>query len=93
MSNMNKRTTINNILSDEELSIIDNLPNKTIGDKLKRLRISTGLNYNDFARKAQVGTMTIYRWELGKRIPSNKYLKQLNKNFKLNKNYFRIEND
>ena len=34
MSNMNKRTTVDNILSDEELSIIDNLPNKTIGDAL-----------------------------------------------------------
>lgn len=90
MSNMNKRTTINNILSDEELSIIDNLPNETIGDKIKRLRISTGLNYNDFARKAKVGTMTIYRWESGERIPQEKYLKQLTENFNLDKNYFTI---
>lgn len=85
---MNKRTTINNILSDEELSIIDSLPNETIGDKIKRLRISTGLNYNDFARKAKVGTMTIYRWEKGKRIPNDIYLKQLTDNFSLNKSYF-----
>lgn len=88
MSCMNKKTTINDILSNKELSIIDSLPNKTIGDKIKRLRISTGLNYNDFARKANVGTMTIYRWETGIRIPSTKYLNQLIKNFNLNKNYF-----
>lgn len=89
MSNMNKRTTVYNILSYMELSLIDNLPNKTIGDKIKRLRISTGLNYNDFAKKAQVGTMTIYRWENSERIPNEKYLKQLTKSFNLNKNYFR----
>ncbi|WP_075841682.1 helix-turn-helix domain-containing protein [Clostridium perfringens] len=87
---MNKRTTINNILSDEELSIIDNLPNKTIGDKIKILRLLSRLNYNDFARKAKVGTMTIYRWESGKRIPQEKYLKQLTENFNLDKNYFII---
>ena len=85
---MNKRTTINNILSDEELSIIDNLPNKTIGDKIKRLRISTGLSYNDFSRKAKVGIMTIYRWETGKRIPDENYLNQLIQNFSINENYF-----
>lgn len=89
MSNMNKRTTIHNILSDEELSIIDNLPNKTIGDKIKILRVSTGLNYNDFAKKAKVGTMTIYRWETSERLPSEKYLNQLINNFNLNKNYFK----
>lgn len=86
---MNKRTTIHNILSDEELSIIDNLPNKTIGDKIKILRVSTGLNYNDFAKKAKVGTMTIYRWETSERSPSEKYLNQLINNFNLNKNYFK----
>lgn len=88
MSNMNKKTTINNILSNKELSIIDILPNETIGDKIKRLRISTGLNYNDFAKKAKVGTMTIHRWENNERTPNEKYLKQLTENFKLDKNYF-----
>ncbi|MBO3312104.1 helix-turn-helix domain-containing protein [Clostridium perfringens] len=85
---MNKKTTINDILSNKELSIIDILPNETIGDKIKRLRISTGLNYNNFAKKARVGTMTIYRWENGLRVPDYKYLNQLIINFNLNKNYF-----
>ncbi|MCX0399133.1 helix-turn-helix domain-containing protein [Clostridium perfringens] len=86
---MNKKTTINNILSNKELSIIEILPNKTIGDKIKRLRISTGLNYNDFAKKARVGTMTIYRWETGERIPNNIYLNQLITKFNLDENYFK----
>ncbi|MDK0717094.1 helix-turn-helix transcriptional regulator [Clostridium perfringens] len=86
---MNKKTTIDNILSDKEFSLIDNLPNETIGDKIKILRISTGLNYNDFAKKAQVGTMTIYRWENGERVPNENYLKQFIKNFKIDKNYFK----
>ncbi|MDK0978024.1 helix-turn-helix transcriptional regulator [Clostridium perfringens] len=86
---MNKKTTINDILSNKELSIIDILPNETIGDKIKILRLSTGLNYNDFARKAKLGTMTIYRWEISKRIPNEKYLKQLVENFNLNKYYFK----
>ncbi|EDT14091.1 helix-turn-helix domain-containing protein [Clostridium perfringens] len=85
---MNKRTTINDILPNKELSIIDIIPNETIGDKIKRFRISTGLNYNDFAKKARVGTMTIYRWETGERNPSEDYLKQLIKNFNLDENYF-----
>lgn len=88
MYSVNKRTTIDNILSCRELSLIDNLPNKTIGDRIKRLRLLSGLNYNDFARKAKVGTMTIYRWENNERTPNEKYLKQLIKNFNLNKNYF-----
>ncbi len=88
MSSMNKKTTINDILSTREFSLIDNLPNETLGDKIKILRLLSRLNYNDFARKAKVGTMTIYRWENNKRIPNKKYLKQLIKNFNLNKNYF-----
>lgn len=86
---MNKKTTINNILSNKELSIIDILPNETIGDKIKRLRISTGLNYNDFAKKARVGTMTIYRWETGVRIPNDIYLNKIIKNFNLDNDYFK----
>ncbi|HAT4309304.1 TPA: helix-turn-helix transcriptional regulator [Clostridium perfringens] len=86
---MNEKTTLNNILSDKKLFLLDTLPNKTIGDKIKRLRISSGLNYNAFARKAKVGTMTIYRWETGERIPNEKYLKQLIKNLNLNENYFK----
>lgn len=82
MYSMNKKTTINDILSNKELSIIDILPNETIGDKIKILRLSTGLNYNDFARKAKLGTMTIYRWEISKRIPNEKYLKQLKSQIK-----------
>ncbi|WP_158524095.1 helix-turn-helix domain-containing protein [Clostridium perfringens] len=86
---MNKKTTFNDILSDKEISLLDLLPNKTIGDKIKMLRLSTGLNYNDFARKAKLGTMTIYRWEISERIPNEKYLKQLVENFNLNKYYFK----
>ena len=89
MSNMNKKTTFNDILSDKEISLLDLLPNKTIGDKIKMLRLSTGLNYNDFARKAKLGTMTIYRWEISERFPNEKYLKQLVENFNLNKYYFK----
>lgn len=89
MFNMNKKTTFNDILSDKEISLLDLLPNKTIGDKIKILRLSTGLNYNDFARKAKLGTMTIYRWEISERIPNEKYLKQLVENFNLNKYYFK----
>ncbi|WP_412733492.1 helix-turn-helix domain-containing protein [Clostridium perfringens] len=86
---MNKKTTFNDILSDKEISLLDLLPNKTIGDKIKMLRLSTGLNYNDFARKAKLGTMTIYRLEISERIPNEKYLKQLVENFNLNKYYFK----
>ncbi|BDU92650.1 hypothetical protein SNUCP_21670 [Clostridium perfringens A] len=89
MFNMNKKTTFNDILSDKEISLLDLLPNKTIGDKIKMLRLSTGLNYNDFARKAKLGTMTIYRLEISERIPNEKYLKQLVENFNLNKYYFK----
>lgn len=90
---MNKKTTLNNVLYDKEFYIADSLPNETIGDKIKKLRISTGLNYNDFAKKAKVGTMTIYRWETGERVPNNIYLNQLIEIFKLEKYYFKIKKE
>lgn len=88
MSSVSKKTTFNRVFKEKTMSFLSLCPNKTIGDKIKLLRIKSGLTYNQFAKKAQVAVMTIYRWESNERIPSDKYLKQLIKNFRLNDDYF-----
>ncbi|MGG7077593.1 helix-turn-helix domain-containing protein [Clostridium sardiniense] len=87
---MNKRTTFNQIFESKNISLLSIYPDKTIGDKIKLLRLKSGLSYNEFAKKANVGTMTIYRWESNQRIPNKQYLNQLINNFNLSKNYFDI---
>ena len=90
MSSVSKKTTFNRVFKEETVSFLSLYPNKTIGDKIKLLRIKSGLTYNQFAKKAQVAVMTIYRWENNERIPSDKYLNQLINNFNLNKDYFNL---
>lgn len=92
MSSINKKTTFNRVFKEETVSFLSLYPNKTIGDKIKLLRIKSGLTYNQFAKKAQVAVMTIYRWESNERIPSDRYLNQLINNFNLNKDYFNLDN-
>lgn len=71
---MNKTTVFNEIFNQKEKSILDIYNNETIGDKIKLLRIKSGLTYNQFAKKIGVSIMTIYRWEKGIRIPNDIYL-------------------
>ena len=93
MSRVNKKTTFTRIFKDETLSFLSLYPDNTIGDKIRLLRIKSGLSYNEFAKKAEVGTMTIYRWESNQRIPNEKYLNLLINNFNLSKDYFNIKKD
>lgn len=88
MCRVNKRTTFNQIFESKNISLLSIYPDKTIGDKIKLLRLKSRLSYNEFAKKANVGTMTIYRWESNQRIPNNQYLNQLIANFKLPQDFF-----
>ena len=85
---MNKTTVFNKIFNQKEKSILDIYNNETIGDKIKLLRIKSGLTYNQFAKKIGVSVMTIYRWEKGIRIPSNIYLEIIDQKFNIDKNTF-----
>ncbi|WP_460294046.1 helix-turn-helix domain-containing protein [Clostridium sardiniense] len=87
---MNKRTTLNQIFESKNISLLSIYSDKTIGDKIKLLRLKSGLSFNEFAKKANVGTMTIYRWESNQRIPKKQYLDKLISNFNLPKDYFNI---
>lgn len=80
---MNKTTVFNEIFNQKEKSILDIYNNETIGDKIKLLRIKSGLTYNQFAKKIGVSVMTIYRWERGLRTPSNIYLDIISKKFNI----------
>lgn len=85
---MNKKTTFNQVFKDKTISVLSLYPNKTLGDKIKLLRLKSGLTYNQFAKKAGISVMSIYRWENNERIPSKKYINQIIKNFDLNDDYF-----
>ncbi len=80
---MNKTTVFNEIFNQKEKSILDIYNNETIGDKIKLLRIKSGLTYNQFAKKIGVSIMTIYRWEKGIRIPNNIHLDIIKQNFNI----------
>ncbi|MDQ0149107.1 hypothetical protein ACFO6R_05855 [Eubacterium multiforme] len=58
---MNRKATFNQVFKEETVSFLSLYPNKTIGNKIKLLRIKSGLTYNQFVKKAQVSVMTIYR--------------------------------
>lgn len=90
MCRVNKRTTFNQIFEAKNISLLSIYSDKTIGDKIKLLRLKSGLSYNEFAKKANVGIMTIYRWESNQRIPKKQSLDKLISNFNLPKDYFNI---
>lgn len=66
-----------------------NIPDKTIGDKIKKLRVSLGLTQLQFAKSINMGFGTIAKWEQNLTHPSAKILNELTLIFKLNKNYFK----
>ncbi len=45
--------------------------------RLRGLRKNAGLNQSELAERAEVSTLTIYRWEAGKRSPRAEEIKRL----------------
>lgn len=42
---------------------------ETIGDRIRKVRIESGMSQRKFARSVYVTRSTVYRWEKGKSVP------------------------
>lgn len=87
---MNKSATFLKVFKTTDLPLLEKTNPKTIGDKIRLIRLESRLSYNDFCRKTHIGTMTLYRWESNLRTPSEEHLNNFISIFNLDKNYFKI---
>lgn len=62
--------------------------NKEIGHKLKSLRLQQHWNQQDIAERMNVTRGTVSNWEIGRRIPDVKTLKQLCKIYNVSIEFF-----
>lgn len=65
------------------------LPEKTIGQKIKKIRLGLGLTQSQFGKSLNKALTTIANWESGYRTPPEDILKYIVSYYKLEKNYFR----
>lgn len=42
---------------------------ETIGDRIRKVRIESGMSQREFAKAIYVARNTVYRWEIGKAVP------------------------
>lgn len=42
---------------------------ETIGDRIRKIRIASGMSQREFARAVYVARNTVYRWEKDKAVP------------------------
>lgn len=42
---------------------------ETIGDRIRKLRIESGMSQREFAKAVYVARNTVYRWERSKSVP------------------------
>lgn len=71
-------------------SLSNQLPENTIGKKIKKLRTSLGLTQKQFGKKINRAVTTIANWENGYRIPPKDILINVINLYNLDKNYFKI---
>lgn len=65
------------------------LPENTIGQKLKKLRLRLGLTQSQFGKSINKALTTIANLENGYRMPTNDILESIIRLYKLDKNYFK----
>lgn len=65
------------------------IPDKTIGDKIKKLRVSLGLTQLQFSKSIHCGFGTVTKWEQNLNSPSIKHLNEICAIYKLSCNYFK----
>ena len=53
-----------------------------IAGKIKKCRLSLGLNQEEFAAKVKVNRVSIMYWEIGRRVPKAENLRKLEKVFR-----------
>lgn len=70
-------------VSIEFLGCFENLPQKTLGEKIKKVRLIQGLQINEFAARIGVTEKTVRSWESDKRIPSGGPSQKINEMLKV----------
>lgn len=66
----------------------NNIPNDTIANKLKKLRIGNDITQLEFAKSINKGFGTITKWEQGLTIPSQDTLNRIKNIYNLPEIYF-----
>ncbi|MGL4450697.1 MAG: helix-turn-helix domain-containing protein [Clostridium sp.] len=86
MSKLNKKTIFNTQFENiVETSL--SLYSETTGDKIKLVRIQSGLNYNSFAKALKISTTTLNKYERNLRIPNKEFLLNIIDTFHIDKNF------
>lgn len=70
--------------------IASTLPDKTVGDKIRKLRVSLGLSQLQFAKSIHRGFGTIAKWEQNLTIPKPDILSEIISLYNLPNSYFNI---
>lgn len=60
---------------------------ETIGDRIRKIRIESGMSQNQFAREIYVTRKTVYRWEQGKAVPYAHDVQHIAERFKISCDY------
>ncbi|MDA5110811.1 helix-turn-helix domain-containing protein [Brevibacillus thermoruber] len=64
---------------DTYLVCFENLPEHTLGQRIKKARLYLGYNKREFAKKIGVSARMIWLWEKDEYRPSEKYMERLDK--------------
>lgn len=64
-----------------------------IGDKIKMLRISQGMNQTEFAKRIFVTPGAVSQWETGRTVPDTERLMAIAKEFSIPLDYFSDNSD
>ena len=67
---------------------IYNLPEDTLGDKIRKIRYINKISQKEFSTLVGCGDYTIWAWENDKFKPNIKYRKKIIQVFNLSENYF-----
>ena len=71
-------------------AIVSTIPDKTIGDKIKKLRISLGLTQLQFSKSIHRGFGTVSKWEQNLTIPKPDVIKNIIILYNLSDDYFNL---
>ena len=89
---INRNATLKKILQSEVVGIYDScysdLPDKTIAEKIYKLRKSKGLGLASFSEITDINISSIQKWEKGVLPPSDRSIKKLCLAFGLDADYF-----
>lgn len=72
-------------------SVYLDLPENTVGQKIRKLRLTKNLTQLEFAKSLHKGYGTITKWEQGLTFPYEKNLSDIISIYHLDKNYFNLD--